>query len=183
MSEERKITYLDRLKITKDYLKYIDLDNPNYDRDTINYLKTSIEEKIKIASGEVVKEKLSEELIQKIENKLINSYVKIQWPNSNDLTYTKLSYVKLFGNEYRLWIEYDYDFYINVDKESKTSRFSYAFFNDEDVKINTPTPHFREEFTYSDDIENKIYQMFKIIDKDEIERELNQIVNTLKSNI
>ena len=176
MSEERKITFLDRLKIVDSYLSMLRLSPDRYDKTTIDNLRADIKESIKIASKETVKEKLSEELVQRVENKLTNSYVKIQWPNTKETTYTKLNYVKLFGDNNYAWIEYSYDFSIDIHSEEKYGSLSYCFV-DEDKKIKSP---YKEEFNFSDDIEDKIYQHFKIINKDEFDEALNQIINTMK---
>lgn len=176
MSEERKITLLDRLKIVDSYLSMLRLSPDRYDKTTIDNLRADIKESIKVASRETVKEKLSEELVQRVENKLNNSYVKIQWPNTKETTYTKLNYVRLVGDNNYIWLEYSYDFSIDIHSEERYGSLFYCFV-DEDEKIKSL---YKEEFKYSDDIEDKIYQRFKVINKDKFDEELNRIINTMK---
>lgn len=167
--EEKKLTYLEKLEIVNKFLK-----DKNGNK-TVENLKKEVENNIKIIKRDIIKNKLSEELINDIENTLTNSYVKISYL-SGDSTYTKLTYVKMGGDEYRFWIDYMYDFCIDVTNEF-SGRVSYNFSKDQENNINCP---YREEFSYCDDIKSKIYELFQIISKDDLDTILNSIINTIK---
>jgi len=167
--EEKKLTYLERLEIVSKYL------GSEKGTTTVETLKKKIDGNINILKRDIVINKLSEELINDIESTLTNSYVKISYL-SGDSTYTKLTYVKMGGDEYRFWIDYMYDFCIDVTNEF-SGRVSYNFSKDQENNINCP---YREEFSYCDDIKSKIYKSFQIISKDDLDTILNSIINTVK---
>lgn len=170
MKEDKKLTYLERLEVVSKYLE------GEKGTTTVETLKKNVDNSIKIVKRDIIKNKLSEELINKIENTLTNSYVKISYQNSKESTYTKLKYVKMGGDEYRFWIEYMYDFCIDVISESE-GRISYNFTKERENDITVP---YCEEFSYCDDIESVVFNMFQVINKDDLDAILNSVINTIK---
>ena len=169
MKEEKKLTYLERLEVVSKYLE------GEKGTTTVETLKKNVDNSIKIVKRDIIKNKLSEELINKIESTLTNSYVKISYKDSKESTYTKLTYVKMGGDEYRFWIEYMYDFCIDVINKLE-GKVSYNFTKEED-SISTP---YCEEFSYCDDIESAVYSIFQVINKDDLDAILNSLINTIK---
>lgn len=167
----KELTYLERLEIVSKYL------GSEKGTTTVETLKKKIDNSIKILKRNIIKNKLSEELINKIESTLTNSYVKISYKNSEEFTYTKLTYVKMEGDEYKFRIEYMYDFDFCIDVDKLEGTISYDFSTKKEDNI---FPPYYQEFNYCDDIEAEIYKVFQVINKNDLDAILDSLINTIK---